>query len=308
MMKRVSCLLAILVLSLAIFPFVANVKAENFTLNIDDVSIASFTGNLARLSLKAHADGAGNLSLFLLLKSYDSYPTANWFCVPKEHDNSRNITYFSIDVIIPLMSQGSFPQDNYTFICFLGTDYTFDNTAYGFGWLSLPFANYEGFWTLTYFGNFSDIQEEMEMPFPGTNPSEFGNSWCKLTLIIRHVKGFTEYADTLVNKIPWLLLCLGTVVLIIPILTIIDAISQRRRESSRANAIENIAVPVCIAVLLFIPVFQLSIQPIKQPFSIIPQDSFIFIVFILYGVVLLVSIIVRLLIRHNDFSSNHVNS
>jgi|GEM_PF-6302297 hypothetical protein len=297
-MKRVSCLLAILVLLPMMSSFVTNIKAESFTLNIDDVSVASFTGNLARLSLKAHAVRPGNLSLFLLFKSYDSYPSVSWFCVPKEHDDLRNVTYFSIEVIIPLVSHARFPQDNYTFTGFLGTDYAFDNTTYGFGWLSLPFANYEGFWTLTYFGNFSDMESEMEMPFPGTTPSEFGNSWCKLMLTIRHVKGFPEYADMLVNRIPLFLLCLGIAVLIIPAIAIIDCISRKRRESSKADLIEKIAVPVCIAVLLFIPVFQLSIQPIKQPFSFISQDSLIFNIFTFYLIALFISIIARLAIKH----------
>lgn len=295
--------------ALVIFAFVtvfmvSQVKGEESEIAVQQLSISTLSKDRAHLVLRIEQFTVmKNFSLFFLFKWNETagpvQTAVEWFKVPRIKDLNKNTTVFIVEMTLPILWNGQvFPSDNYTLTAYLGSNYDFDNGTSLLGWPSSDFPNFEySFWRINYLGNYTDLVRELGMPLVGSSPSSIGNSWCKLAVVLRHTEDFSHYVSLMVNAVPIILYVLVISVFSLPIAMIFQCIMHWRRRDKRSNLIETIVIPIYVGIILFIPIFQLSIQPIKAPFPLIDQDSNLFCLFALSVVLLTSSAFTRFVIR-----------
>jgi len=283
---------------------VSQVNSTEFEITIQQLSISALSKDRAHFVLKVKQSTVmKNFSLYFMFKwNATTGPAVQWFEVPMVRDFETNLTVFIVDLTLPIMwNSREFPDDNYTLTAYLGSNYNFSSTTSLFAWPSLSFPNFENsFWKMNYLGNYTDMVEELEMPLVGSSPSDVGNSWCRLTVALRHTQDFSHYANLMVNYIPTILYVLVIFVFSFPIMLVGHCLIRKRRDNKKSNLIEKIVVPIYVGVMLFIPIFQLSIQPIKGPFCSISQDFGLFSLFTLSVIFLLISTSIRFFIKPEE--------
>ncbi|MHA1832837.1 MAG: hypothetical protein ACTSV7_02495 [Candidatus Baldrarchaeia archaeon] len=298
--KVISCALSLVVI-ISLLSKVALVYAETSELMFTEISISDLNKNYIWLTLKIKTlDNAENLSLFLVFQDpHENYTL--WVPFERIHQDGTT-TIFMIDGPIPVVwNNRDFPFDNYTCNIFIGTNYFFNNRTYRSGRVSSSLKNYEAKWIFSYFGGKSRILEETGLPKEIIS-DEFGESWCKLRIQIAHSEDFQKFVDILINTVPTILFFLLSVMGLIFCSIIYDCIRNQKRESRRIELVEKIIIPVCVSIAVFIPMFQLSIQPLKEPYSMIKQDSEFYCIFSASLIVLIVATITRLLVKSTNSS------
>ena len=293
--KVISCALSLVVI-ISLLSKVALVYAETSELMFTEISISDLNKNYIWLTLKINTlDNAENLSLFLVFQDpHENYTL--WVPFERIHQDGTT-TIFMIDGPIPVVwNNRDFPFDNYTCNIFIGTNYFFDNRTYMSGRVSSSLKNYEAKWIFSYFGGKSRILEETGLPEEIIS-DEFGESWCKLQIQIAHSEDFQKFVDILINTVPTILFFLLSAMGLIFCFIIYDCVRNRKSESRRVELVEKIIIPVCISIAVFIPMFQLSIQPFKEPYSMIKRDSEFYCIFSVSLIVIIAAVITRLLVK-----------
>lgn len=264
--------------------FTSYARAKTYDIKGIQFSVKNFSSNSVHFSASFTISNAPKDIFFWAVLAASQIPPmdsegvfANQFL--SEFDPNDNKTIFSIDLpVTPLKTNNRLvPDDNYTLTMYIGTNYQFTSDLFWFSWAELPTSNYEGIITLKYLGNWTMLQKVLPVPMFATSSKEMGDSWATFNLVIKHPEGWIPIAKTLLYDLPFIFEWpLFGALLIIPCLCILEVIRKRSRENSWVKIMGTTFIPICAAVIVFIPIYWLSILSLTAPliFSVIDIAPF----------------------------------
>ena len=132
--------------------------------------------------------------------------------------------------------------------------------------------------------------------------SEGLKSWFKMTVEIFHRAQFEEYATILTIFVPLsltVLLLFMALVIFTPIVH--DFYKNRSFRSRHGSLIESVMIPITAAVIVFIPIYLLSLHELEAPLPMTNIDPSIANLLFYYLVVLLIGIVLRVFSK-KDYS------
>lgn len=218
------------------------------------------------------------------------------FEIEKQVDLISNSTIFSIETPLPLGAiSDDFPNDKYEATYFMGCNFLDKNVSMELGAnIPGPTSNYQATWTLSTYPEF--FNELKEIPSSALDQIKDMTCWFKLRLSIFHRQPFPEYVGILVNQVPLCLNIFGWFLGLTVFLSIIcEAILSRSRKVERVTLIENIVVPISIAIIVFIPVYLLALHAFEAPLLIPKMEKKIIDLLYLYVGILITGVVTRII-------------
>jgi hypothetical protein len=224
--------------------------------------------------------------------------------LPRLYNSETNSTTFIFEATLPWSWNGEgFPRDNYTLTIFLGANLDFTSQQWGHFWLDSLSSNYECFATFSNIGDKGALLTRIRQ-ITGTNWSSIvvqdaPNSWQEYSIRARHSADFIGYADLAVN-----LVAIGCVLPLTlpPLMTILAGVLAWRVK--KLNVFFDLLLTglraltsVYVAMVVFIPVYQLAAQGLKAPLVAVEADALFSQAFIFYAVFLTLALASRVLKR-----------
>jgi hypothetical protein len=214
--------------------------------------------------------------------------------IAKELDSSENHTRFYIETPLPIgVLSGDFPDDEYAANYFIGCNFITQNASIDLGGnIPGPTDNYQVSWTLSSDPNFSEVVSQL--PSPALTDLNNITHWLRLRLHIFHRPQFHEYLGILMKQVPSSLEVFGWIVALLVYGRICyDSISNRSIISKSIILVEHLVLPISIAVIVFIPVYILALQPFEAPLTIPIVGRRLVDVLYLYIVILAIGVVLR---------------
>jgi hypothetical protein len=238
-------------------------------------------------------------------EQYKSYPMAAWN-ISKVYYSATDTTTFLLETRMLWFCNGrDFPFDNYSLTFFVGCTYDLSPTGSGFGWMDSPSENYDCRCWWSYIGNRSVLTNLLAA---NINPDwaqvitkDLPDSWLEFQIDVTHPPDFVNYANPAVNFVRFgpalpLLFVLLISILEFMLFPLMNSLFRYLKIGLRITWFKGFSkvaptlVGLSSAMIVSLPLFQLSIRELKYPLQWIRTDDLIFWTFLGYVGVLLLSL------------------
>ncbi len=289
---RATSVILLLIFSFTYFPFSSNnAMAQNISSFKITISIVDFDPATITYQLQVYLDGIFLTPKMAVAKSRGAERGGGYWPVFNiEFKKNENVTILTDEKVIEFSNKSEvFPYDEYNLTLYAAVDV--DEPYYVTnGRLRAPYTNYIAFYNIS-----SEEWDTLPQEIPPWFKNYGGKYLYKIDLLISHSEQFKEYAGVVFNEIPnafWIIFTL-----LIAYLILHTAISYRKNRE--INMIPYILI--CNGVLLFLPIYMLSIREFEEPLPLTSADSNLmnllkmFLILVVLGIIVL--IVDRALIR-----------
>ena len=270
----------------------------NVALELKPITLNIASGNIA-ISVEPSSANLSFISYTVrpeTLSSKKSEHIVEYFNIDRLQNNGRK-RYIQDPYLRMDLNKQDFPYDAYHTRLLIGVNGSkFPRDLVLKASLSLQSPNYIGLWDMDWVSE-ATVIGSIFTTSGRTQGFPHADSWVVINVGIGHPPDFVSFAEMVVVKIPCVLRLLSFFIAIIPFFVFLSMIWSRTRTVSSAKLIESLSVPIGVAVLVFIPIYGLTLDSLTSPFRFPDLSNRLYELLILYSAILVFGVLVRIVAR-----------